>query len=498
VRIAVTGATGRIGRMVVDLLAAHGEREAATVLRRGAPECTSSALAVVEPGLNLCRCGRMLLLQHMMHRVFISYAQAQQLQAEKVCELLEERKIRCWIATRDIAAGTDWVDRIPQAVEQAELVIVLLSPEALSSDWVDRELNWAIARNRPLLPVLLGDTAPSERVEFLLGTIQSSTLPEQPQEGDLLRLVAHVDGLLEGDRAREFVSEAQPAEAPPPEDPFAYKVTEARPAYFVLLVDHSASMNRYVAGRSVQARQAVAEVVNDLLFELLRTTLRAEGYRNYFDISVLGYGVGDGGEVVSELPGGQDRIGIAELDHTWIDTTLIERIQTLSNGSERTVTLERPVWIRSVPNKGRTVTAEAFRKATSLVDSWIADHQDSFPPVVLNISDGGWTGEDPMKVVRALQERTTSRGSTLVFNCQFGSGQSDDGDQLIFPSEVPDGFHRRTRELFMLSSVLPESMRNEARQRGIEVDDEARGLFYNAPVSSLVDFLQVGTTTTVM
>src|SRR5437588_13022095 len=38
-------------------------------------------------------------------------------------------------------------------------------------------------------------------------------------------------------------------------------------------------------------------------------------------------------------------------------------------------------------------------------------------------------------------------------------------------------------------------MREEARARGLEVDEDARGLVYNAPISRVVDFLQVGTQT---
>jgi hypothetical protein len=432
------------------------------------------------------------------HRVFISYAGAQQTHADRVCALLEDDDIHCWMASRDCAPGTDWIDEIPAAVEQSQLVLVLLSPEALISDWVDRELNWAVSKERPLLPVSLGQTEPSPRFNFLFGRIQRTHLRERPTEAELRRLVSEVRDLLKDEgRVGDFVSEVEPAEAPATADPFVHRVSTARPAYFVLLVDHSSSMNRKLGSGNVRIREAVADVVNDLLFTLLRTSRRPDGYRHYFDVSVHGYGLGPGGEdVLPRLPEGAERMAIGSLNGSWHRIEESKRRVRLPEGGTKTVPVKRPIWVEPTPGKGRTVMAAAFDRAGELVGEWIAEHPDSLPPVVLNVSDGGWTGLDPMTAVRAVQEKATSLGPTLVLNCQLGDPRSPNGGrQLIFPHEIPPNFGRRTRELFMLSSPLPEAMREEARARGLNVHDDARGLVYNAPVSRLVDFLQVGTHT---
>jgi hypothetical protein len=436
------------------------------------------------------------------HRVFISYAGAQQAYANDVCRRLEAAEIRCWIAPRDIPAGSDWVERIPAAVKHAELVLVFLSTEAVVSHWVGRELDYAIATKRPVLPVVLGDTQPSERLHFLFGAIQHSRMPAQPAAEDTNRLVTQVCSLVQDkQRVLEFVSSAEPTDAPPPVDPFVHRVSTARPAYFVLLVDHSGSMNRRVEAGTVRVRDAVADVVNEFLHRLLQSSRKTDGYRDYFDVSVLGYGLGETGqEVLSRLPDGEDRMAIGSLYGRWSRIAESERVQRLEDGGTTTVTVRRPIWVESKPGRGRTVMAEAFRRAGDLVESWIVEHTDSLPPVVLNISDGGWTGEDPMSAVRTLQEQATSLGPTLVFNCQLsaaGTMPRQPGRPLLFPSEVPKGYDHRTTELFLLSSALPESMRQEARARGLPVGDDARGLVFNAPVSRLVDFLQVGTRTQV-
>ena len=435
----------------------------------------------------------------MKHRVFISYAGAQRPEAEDLCDQLEAAEIPCWIGPRDIAPGSDWVNGIPAAVEDAELVVALLSGEAQISDWVDREVNWAVSKRRPLLPVVLGDTEPSERFSFMFGTIQRASVPAHPQKSDLAKVVASVRELL-GDEAQasHAVSHAEPAEAPPPTDPFTHRVTENRPAYFVVLVDHSWSMNRMIAGDQVRARDAVADVVNDLLARLLQESKRAKGYVHLFDVSVLGYGLAKGEEVLSELPGGDDRMAINDLRGRWLRIEEREREIEHEGGGTRVVTMRTPVWVESRPGRGRTVMAAAFLRAGALVAGWIAEHPHSVPPIVLNISDGGWTGDDPREPVRSLQELATTLGPTLVFNCQLETNdRAGAGRQLLYPSEIGEGFDRRTRQLLLLSSVLPKSMRDEAQARGETMSEGARGLLLNARVTPLVNFLQISTRTVV-
>jgi hypothetical protein len=411
--------------------------------------------------------------------------------------VLEAQGVPRWVASRDLRAGDDWVDVIPAGVRSADLVLVLLSTEALSSSWVDRELNWALRSERPLMPVLVGDVKPSDRFEFLFGTIQRAPLPEPPTEEDLTRLADQARAVLGDDRrGRASISHAEPERAPRRPDPFEYRVTSERPAYFVVLVDHSASMNRRLPEYRSTRREAVAHVVNDVLHKLLMASLRSDGFRHYFDVSVCGYGLEAGSEVVrSRLPGDVDRMAAEDLNERWLRLEDEEHVQHLPDGETRRVGMRRPIWMEATPGSGQPAMAEAFEHAGDLVRSWIVDHPESLPPVVMNVCDGSWTGNSPLPAVRELQEQATSLGATVVFNCQLGTSDVKIREQLLYPSSVPAGYGRRTKELFWLSSVLPAPMREEARARGFDVGDKARGFVYNAPVSRVVDFLQIGTQT---
>lgn len=49
-----------------------------------------------------------------------------------------------------------------------------------------------------------------------------------------------------------------------------------------------------------------------------------------------------------------------------------------------------PVWIDPVA-KPRTPMSEAFNRAGAVLADWVKSHPESFPPILINISDGAAT-----------------------------------------------------------------------------------------------------------
>jgi hypothetical protein len=50
------------------------------------------------------------------------------------------------------------------------------------------------------------------------------------------------------------------------------------------------------------------------------------------------------------------------------------------------------------------------------------------------------------------------------------------------------------RQLYEMSSVLPEPVRERAIERGYAVEPGARGYVLNADAASLIDFMEIGGT----
>ena len=59
--------------------------------------------------------------------VFISYARSDFSCCEKIKSTLEKAGIDCWLDTDDIEPGDKWLKRIPEALAQAQAMIVLCS-----------------------------------------------------------------------------------------------------------------------------------------------------------------------------------------------------------------------------------------------------------------------------------------------------------------------------------------------------------------------------------
>lgn len=106
-------------------------------------------------------------------QVFISYASSDFVHAEAARQHLEAHGRRCWIAPRDInLQGLSYTEAIPQAIGQVRAVVVLLSQAANLSVHIPRELDLALERRLPLIPLRLADIQPAGQLKYLLQTCQ--------------------------------------------------------------------------------------------------------------------------------------------------------------------------------------------------------------------------------------------------------------------------------------------------------------------------------------
>src|SRR5262245_12011709 len=89
----------------------------------------------------------------MAHDVFISYSSEDKAVADAVCTTLEGKKIRCWIAPRDVLPGTPYAEALHEALQGSSTLVLVLSAHANSSQHVMREVESAVDRGIPILPL---------------------------------------------------------------------------------------------------------------------------------------------------------------------------------------------------------------------------------------------------------------------------------------------------------------------------------------------------------
>lgn len=109
-----------------------------------------------------------------MGHVFISYAHDDQAFVDRLRAALSAHNVNTWVDRFQLSPGVNWTNEIGKALEEADAILFVISPNSARSTWVNYELQAAAQRMRTgsgklVIPVLIG--APSE-VPTVLQSIQ--------------------------------------------------------------------------------------------------------------------------------------------------------------------------------------------------------------------------------------------------------------------------------------------------------------------------------------
>lgn len=107
----------------------------------------------------------------MKYDVFISYSSHDQKIVEGLCAYLEQYKIRCFVAYRDIPRAKPWPPYIPEALNESRMMVVVFSGNFNRSEEVDRELTIASKKKKPILTFRLSDEEFKGTKEYYLSNI---------------------------------------------------------------------------------------------------------------------------------------------------------------------------------------------------------------------------------------------------------------------------------------------------------------------------------------
>ena len=64
-----------------------------------------------------------------------------------------------WLPEDEILPGDNWAKKVGQALEESELMVVLITPHAFESEWLKEEIQYALTAEQykgRLIPVFLG------------------------------------------------------------------------------------------------------------------------------------------------------------------------------------------------------------------------------------------------------------------------------------------------------------------------------------------------------
>lgn len=267
---------------------------------------------------------------------------------------------------------------------------------------------------------------------------------------------------------------------------YSAEISRRSPTGFVILVDQSGSMSQpFGLDATFSKATFVADVVNKWLQNLVLRCAKGDTIRDYFEVAVIGYGervqfpVGSSGllEPISKIASSPLRIE--------------DRKRKVDDGVGGIVEMnvKFPMWVEAKA-AGQTPMVAALHAAQGSLRDWTAAHPESFPPIVVNITDGQVTDGDPREISSAIKALSTNDGPVLVFNCHI-SGEG--GRPSLYPSGVGDLPDSYADVLFQMSSELPASIAQGATAAGYQVGEGARGFGYQVDAAAFVSFLEIGT-----
>jgi hypothetical protein len=126
-------------------------------------------------------------------KVFISYASSDEPLARKVGDALRASGLEVWDGSL-VMPGENWAARVGEALQEAEAMVVLLTPEALRSKQVSYEIAYALGKQEysgRLIPVLASpDQLNQEEIPWILKKLPMIRLPEYEREEEGLNAIA--------------------------------------------------------------------------------------------------------------------------------------------------------------------------------------------------------------------------------------------------------------------------------------------------------------------
>ena len=277
-------------------------------------------------------------------------------------------------------------------------------------------------------------------------------------------------------------------------NPYFEQISRIKPSCILFLVDQSGSMADPFGGvldgvANPSKAQGAADALNRCLSNIAIRCAHDAGYRNYFDIGVWGYGSSTGPALDGVLAG-RELIPVADLANAPL--RIEDRLQQVPDGAGGLVTqtIKFEVWVDPAA-AGMTPMCQTLLQAKAAVKSWMETHQDSYPPTIINITDGASTDGDPRAAAKEITELANANGSrALLFNVHICDSRVP---PILYPATSDLLTDDYARQLYEMSSPLPEKLVVEASAGGLPVAKGSRGFVFNGGLAALIRFLDIGT-----
>jgi TIR domain-containing protein len=127
--------------------------------------------------------------------VFISHASTDSELAYRVAQVLRQAGFGVWDETQ-ILPGESWGQKLAEALQQSDAMVVLLTPDAVRSPNVSHDVGYALGKTNyrgRLIPVLAAPAGqlPEDQIPWILKKLPMISLRNGGREEEGLREIVH-------------------------------------------------------------------------------------------------------------------------------------------------------------------------------------------------------------------------------------------------------------------------------------------------------------------
>jgi hypothetical protein len=126
--------------------------------------------------------------------IFISHSSEDKIAARTIATYLRRADWTVWIDEAGIAGGKDWRQELVRALEQAWVVVLLVSLDSMRSKWVTREIQAADRLGKQIIPVVVDEAPYPDALRMILVGVQQirmDQLGDEDQRGQQLAQLDH-------------------------------------------------------------------------------------------------------------------------------------------------------------------------------------------------------------------------------------------------------------------------------------------------------------------
>ena len=267
--------------------------------------------------------------------------------------------------------------------------------------------------------------------------------------------------------------------------PYSSIISEGNPVGVFFILNQSDPTKEIISFDSTEMSKASAEcgIIDQVINELIVQNTSNGVIDDRYNIAVLGYG-----DYVFNCLKGKGIQSLNELnDNPIFVKTHIKEIRTRQGA--KTIEQKRPVWVKP-RSRGGAYLNKALNSVKKLVDKWTEEHMDSFPPIIIHITEYRYHGAEDSEMIQLAKEiksLLTNDGNALFFNIHLTWNENT--VPVVFPSnesKISESYYGSM--YYLLSSVLPQSFYNNMRIRenSTEYQEQHIGFAMNIKISDLL------------